>query len=294
MTYPGAFHHAMNRGHDGLQIFREQSDKRLFLELLKKHSTKCRISILAYCIMNTHFHLILQNNSGRMSDFFKRVNGEFGSIYRKKHGGRGYVFQDRFKTTLIQKDSYLLDGIAYVLNNPVEAGVVSDFFNYRWSSANEYYSQSVSQIVDNSFIMEAFENFDSFTGFVNRRRGKSLKEMWTKMGSVWGDQRFLEESREKFNRRTEEVSLERKRVNDQFFEPVEKMFFEFKKKHELEPENIDTTTFKGKRLRGELLVNLKDRSGMTYKEIARLDVFSDIKFSSLGRMYKNSKTRLKK
>ncbi len=294
ITYPGAFHHAMNRGHDGMEIFKNNQDKELFLELIKKNKEICKISIHAFCIMDTHFHLIVQNDSGRISDFFKRINGEFGSIFRKKYGGRGYVFQDRFKSTLIQEDSYLLDAISYVLNNPVDAGIVPDFSLYKWSSADQYFMSEESQIIDNSYVKDSFDRYDSFSKFVNKKKGISMKILITKMGSVLGDKSFIEKAKDKFDRRKKEVGLERKRINDLYFESVEKVYFELERKYKTKIEHLDITTFKGKRLRGELLVNLKDRSGITYKEISKLDAFSDVKFNSLGRIYKDSKERLKK
>lgn len=66
-----------------------------------------------------------------MSDFFRRVNGEFSNFFRKRNGSRGYVFQDRYKSILIQDDSYLLVEIAYVLNNPVRTGITGKFWSYK-------------------------------------------------------------------------------------------------------------------------------------------------------------------
>jgi REP element-mobilizing transposase RayT len=107
-----------------------------------------KIKILAYCIMANHYHLILENSSGRMSDFFRQLNGNYGMIYRKLYGEHGYVFQGRYKSTLIQADAYLRIAIRYALLNPVRAGLVTKFDNYIWSSANEYFSEMSSDLVD--------------------------------------------------------------------------------------------------------------------------------------------------
>ncbi len=282
----------MNRGHDGLPIFKNKKEKNAFLDLVKKNSEKCKISILAFCIMDNHYHLVVQNTSGRMSDFFKRTNGEFGTIYRKEHGGRGYVFQDRFRSTLIQKEQYLLKAFAYVLNNPVEAGLVTDFIEYEWSSAKLYFGEIGDNIIDNSFIRESFKSLQVFKSFINENRIKSLPLVKTKMGPIFGNRNFIDKAIEKYDRRkAEDNNLSGKRENDIYFESIEKILYEFEKKFKLDPYKLDTTTLKGKRLRGELLINLKDLSGLTYKEIYQLDFFSDVKFNSLGRMYKDAKKR---
>ena len=111
-----------------------------------------KVRILAYCIMDSHYHLILENSSGRMSDFFRQLNGNFGMIYRKLHGEEGYVFQSRYKSTLIQAEGYLRIAIRYALLNPVRTGLVAKYDHYPWSSASEYFSQKSKGVVDNQFL----------------------------------------------------------------------------------------------------------------------------------------------
>ncbi len=69
ITYEGALHHAMNRGINGDDIFVGSKSKTTFLDLMQDTARKLKIRILAYCIMDNHYHLILENSSGRMSDF---------------------------------------------------------------------------------------------------------------------------------------------------------------------------------------------------------------------------------
>jgi hypothetical protein len=89
--------------------------------------------------MGNHFHLVLENTSGKMSDFMRQLNGHYAMNYRKIMGGQRYVFQNRFKSTLIENDSYLLTSIAYTLLNPVRARLVDRYDGYVWSSANDYF-----------------------------------------------------------------------------------------------------------------------------------------------------------
>ena len=141
ITYEGAFHHVMNRGINDEDIFSPGKCKTHFLDYLETYSRKLKIRIFAYCIMDNHYHLVLENSSGRLSDFGRDLNGNYGMFYRKLKGGKGYVFQNRFKSTLIQDDSYLKMTIAYVLSNPVKAGIVEEFSQYIWSSGSMYFSK---------------------------------------------------------------------------------------------------------------------------------------------------------
>jgi putative transposase len=139
IPYVGAYHHIMNRGYDGNDIFAGSRHKSHFLDYLEESSKRMKIRIFAYCIIDNHYHLVLENSSGRMSDFCKLLNGQngqYGMYYRKMEGGKGkgYVFQSRFKSTIIEDDGYLIKSIEYLLQNPVRAGIVYGAENYTWSS----------------------------------------------------------------------------------------------------------------------------------------------------------------
>jgi len=286
VTYDGAFHHGMNRGYEGRPIFEGDQAKHVFLELLEKSVRLSQTRVLAYCIMDNHYHLVLENTHGRMSEFFKRLNGEYGTYYRQSHGGKGYVFQNRYKSTLIQDDSYLVLSIAYVLNNPVKARLVKDFREYPWSSASLYYSDKPLGGVDTGFVEELFETRDRINESVRSAIGiEQLPTVKTEMGMIIGGQDFIRVAIRKADRRTGRQSMERKRKRDMYFDPVGKILMEFEQKHGIRLDRLDYGTLHGKRLRSELLVHLKERSGLTYSRIARLDYFADLSINSLGSLY---------
>ena len=132
LTWMGTFHHVMNRGLGGEAIFQTPELKQIYLTILQEQSKLNHIRIFAYCLMDTHFHLILENSSGRLSEFMKKVNSLYGFIYRRRLGGRGYVFHDRFKSTLVENDAYLQTAIVYVLLNPVRATARRSSSGCRW------------------------------------------------------------------------------------------------------------------------------------------------------------------
>ncbi len=294
VTYKGAFHHAMNRGYNGTPIFKEDEDKETFLRLLREISEKLRIRILCYCIMDNHYHIILQNSSGKMSKFFKQLNGQYGTIYRTKYGGRGYVFQDRFKSMIIQKDSYLLLSIAYVLKNPVRARVVKNSINYKWSSINEYFNEIKSPVTDRVFTEELFDTRAGLLSMIRDLNIDKLPTAKTEVGTIMGGGEFIVKSKELFNRRSGSRSLEGRRIDDKYFEPVEKVFFEFERKYNIKVDKLLTHTNKGKKKRAELLCNLKDFAGLSYREIGKFNIFSDLKVNSLPSIYKNYKKSVNK
>ena len=296
ITYPGAFHHAMNRGHNGEDIFFGNKYKRQFLDYLAVAAKKLKIRIFAYCIMDNHYHLVLENANGKMSEFMKRLNGLYGMYYRAVTRGKGYVFQGRFKSTLIEQEAYLLQSIAYLLRNPVRAGIVGNAEDYLWSSIKAYYSDvrdSSNNIVDAEFVNELFgtkgELLNAIQTWGVREPGVTI----TKYGELLGSEDFLKSAIKKYDRRKRptEQSIGSQRKEDFYFHPVEKVMWEFERIKSVKIEEIDITTIKGKRQRGELLVLLKDKAGLSYKEIREFDIFSDLKLGSLGSIYKNMKSR---
>lgn len=273
---------------DGKKIFKTDENKFRFHELVKENQSKSRIRIFAYCIMNNHYHLIVENSSGQMSQFFKQLNGQYGAYHRGEVGGKGYVFQDRFKSVLIQNESYLKQVIAYTLNNPVRAGICDNAAEYTWSSAAGYFTPNhTDEIVDNRFVSELFGDKDSFEYMLATSEEPVVLK--TRSGLIIGNKDYYKTALRKFNRRKGNESIERNRRLDRYFEPVEKLIREFEQKHGICLEEIDTATHAGKRLRGELLMRLKDDCGLTYSEIGKMDIFCDVQVSSLGRLYQYAK-----
>ena len=292
LTYPGAFHHVMNRGINGQYIFPGDRDKEIFLEFLHKRASILGVRIIGYCLMNNHYHLLLENVSGRMSGLLKQVNGAYGIFYRFHHGGTGYVFQSRFKSTLIQDDSYLRLAILYLLQNPVRAGLVTNAGEYAWSSGKEYMGKSKCPIADVQFVHELWGGKKALFREIRRERIAELPIRKSDHGDILGESDFLSQALEKHDRRVAEKSIEKRRKEDSYFEPVGKVYWELERTNGMKFQQLDYGTLQGKRLRGELLVRLKELSGLTYREIAQLPEFSGIKQNSLGKLYMDAKERL--
>lgn len=291
VTYRGAYHHIMNRGIEGRDIFAGSESKEYFLKLLREKKKKLKVRIFAYCLMDNHYHLILQNISDRLSDFMRQLNGQYGINYRKKVGGRGHVFQDRYKSTLIQEDPYLPMSIVYVLLNPLRAGIVDNPYDYRWSSIGEYFSGNKDNIVDVNYVEDILHSKEVLDDLLLDWSGRELPINKTRYGSIIGSDEFGENSLKRFNRRKNEDSSRRMRKEDYTFKSPQEVINDFEKEKGIKISNIRLDKFKGKQLRSELLVLLKDQSGLKYKEIMECALFKSLKYSSIGKLYKRAKDK---
>ncbi len=291
-TFPGAFHHCVNRGLDGKAILAGNSSKEAFLDMLAEKVLRFRIRLLAYCLMDTHYHLILQNSSGRMSEFFRNLNTQYAALFRKTNGGSGYVFQGRYKSALIGDDAYLRQALLYLWQNPRRAKLVSSGRVYPWSS--EVLHQGSDKTVNwlsVSFVEELFGGRLEVRTAIN---GQLLAELPTRQsvfGEILGEENCLARTLAKFDRRHIPDAVGKRREDDFGFAPVEKVVQEFEQRHGVAIESLDVTTWKGKRLRGELLVLLRDQAGLTYREIIEFAIFSPLKYLSMSQLYRQAKRR---
>lgn len=197
------------------------------------------------------------------------------------------MFQSRFKSTLIENDSYLVQSILYLLRNPVRAGIVQFPEDYIWSSAKHFFSDKNTDLVDQAFVNGLFSSKEEYLSAIHRSSEKEIPVVITAYGEVMGGDGFLESALKKFNRRKRPTSQSRGvcRKDEPYFDPVEKVVWEFETGKSLNIDDIDTGTLEGKQLRAELLVALKDRAGLKYHEIAEFDIFGDLSLSGLRSIY---------
>ncbi len=295
LTYPGAFHHVMNRGIKGEDIYGKDKYKDLFLQILTEKKVPSGINLFAYCIMNNHYHLILKNTSGNLSKFMQDVNSKYAMIYRKYRGGRGYVFQDRFKSTLIQEDEYLKMAIIYVLLNPVRSKIVKDPFLYHWSSIDEYFSDYVSDIVDNEFVESIFQKRENLVSTLNIWiNNEGLSTTKTRYGDVFGEEEFRDISLKIYDRRKNVKKSPNRRLNDNLSKNIKFLLEEFENEEGIKINEIDVNKTSGRKLREKLIIKLREQGDISYNDINILEPFKKLKFSYLGRLYKISKEKMQK
>ena len=297
ITYEGALHHVICRGKKGKNIFLLNRNKLEILDLLKENASRYKIRIFAYCIMDNEYHLVCENTSGKMPAFLKHINGQYGMYSRKSIGNKGAVFHDRYKSILIQDESYLKMAIGYVLLIPVREKIVDTADEYLWSSISEYFVKKKSDLVDSQFVNELFGTKKQFHQYLRSEVGEELPILKTRNGMALGSTSFLsgalERNRERINAEKNPRSLSPK-VGEKYFEPVEKIIKEFEDLHHVKIGEINTGKYEGKRLRAELLIHLKDRAGLTYPEIINIPLFQGLKAGSLGRLYQGAQERLKR
>ncbi|HEX9163114.1 MAG TPA: transposase [Thermoanaerobaculia bacterium] len=134
LEYPGSFWHITARGNERNCIFVDDHDRRRLLELLGESVRRFRWILLAYALMPNHIHLVLELTETTLSRGMKWLNGCYSQCFNRRHKRVGHLFQGRFGAFLIEKETYMLEVLRYVVLNPVRAGIVSAPREYEWSS----------------------------------------------------------------------------------------------------------------------------------------------------------------
>jgi putative transposase len=134
IEYPGAVYHITSRGNEKKPVYKDDQDRKNFLFILDKVNKRYHWLCHAYCLMDNHFHLLIETPEGNLSIGMRQLNGVYTQAFNKRHGRTGHLFQGRYKAILIQKDSHLLEVCRYVVQNPVRAGLAEDPGQWRWSS----------------------------------------------------------------------------------------------------------------------------------------------------------------
>lgn len=134
IEYDGALYHITSRGNERKPIFKDDTDREIFLDTLHKVNKRYNWICHAYCLMDNHYHLVIETPDGNLSKGMRQLNGVYTQTFNKRHNRVGHIFQGRYKAILIQKESHLLEVCRYVVLNPIRAKSVKRVEDWKWSS----------------------------------------------------------------------------------------------------------------------------------------------------------------
>lgn len=132
--FDGAYHHVMARGNKGEDIFHQEVDREDFIAYLGDVCDRYGWSIYAFTLMSNHYHLLVHTPKAQLSNGMKDLNSYHTRRMNWRYETFGHIFQGRFKSLLIEDDSYLLEVIRYIAMNPVAAGLAAKPGDWPWSS----------------------------------------------------------------------------------------------------------------------------------------------------------------
>jgi len=147
-------YHVMLRGINQQNIFHDHEDNLKFLDIVGEVKAVCNFKLYGFCLMDNHVHLLLKTERD-LGQIFKRIGVTYVYWYNLKYKRVGHLFQDRFKSEVVENDEYFLAVLRYIHQNPVRAGIVKDVQTYKYSSYSEYTTHQ--HLVDTQFALDIID-----------------------------------------------------------------------------------------------------------------------------------------
>jgi putative transposase len=213
IEFPGAVYHITSRGNGKQKIFFEDNDRKIFLSLLWEVVEREKWICYAYCLMDNHYHLLIETARPNLSRGMRELNGVYAQKLNYIRESVGHVFQSRYKSILVEKDNYLLELCRYIALNPVRAGMVENPQDWKWSSYRATLGLTESpKHLNTSWVLENFDedikkSKQKYEKFVYEGIGK--ESPWRELrGRIFlGSKRFMEKHEERLTQKKKEREI---------------------------------------------------------------------------------------
>lgn len=160
-------HHVVNRGVDRQRIFFDDRDRVRFGQLLGEAHQRFAISVLSYCLMDNHFHLMVHCPTPVLSESMQFIGSAYANHVNRAHGRVGHLFGARFWSAPLDTDRYKLNSLRYIERNSLAIAGVESPEAYRWSSVRSHlgYRRS-SDWLDSDAVRSWFSTIETYRQFV--------------------------------------------------------------------------------------------------------------------------------
>ena len=148
---PGLIHHVMAHGIDARPLFSDDADRWRFIGILGDVTREVGWLCLGFCLMDTHYHLLVEEGEIPLSKGMRLLNGRYVTEYNRRHGRRGHLFEARYRDVAIKDEGHLMTAVRYLARNPLEVGACARAEDWPWSS----YPQLVGVAKGWSFVSSA-------------------------------------------------------------------------------------------------------------------------------------------
>ncbi len=162
---PGQYYHVFNRGINSGIVFRNDRNYLFFLRKIKEILTPEIAFIIAYVLMPTHYHLLIQVNGFNFSSAMGRLILSYTKACNLEWGRSGPLFEGRFKSKLVNSDEYILGLSRYIHLNPVSADLVQNPADWPYSNYSDLIGRKNNSLKVTDFIYSYFDNIDPKLGY---------------------------------------------------------------------------------------------------------------------------------
>jgi putative transposase len=198
IEYEHAFYHVMNRARGRRIIFHDDVYYQMFLDTLGEACFRFDCLVHAYCLIDSHYHILIETSKANLSRLMRHVNGVYTQRYNRLNESDGPLFRGRFKAVLVDHNDYLLPISRYIHRQPIDMKkpLVTQLSDYRWSSYPAYVGKAQPDqwlAQDLTFNKLGHKgNHNGYANYVMAGVDEQTAQLYSKgnMASVIGDKGF--------------------------------------------------------------------------------------------------------
>jgi putative transposase len=156
---PGTLHHVIIRGIEKRRIVDDDEDRDMFVERLGQLSQGIRTPVYAWALMTNHAHILLRSGPQGLVSFMRKLLTGYAVYYNRHHRRYGHLFQNRYKSIVVEEDAYFKELVRYIHLNPLRAGIVeslSKLGRYRWSGHSALVGSKEHNWQDTTTVLKWF------------------------------------------------------------------------------------------------------------------------------------------
>jgi len=178
---PGVLHHVMIRGIERRKIFRNNKDREDFIERLESLCPGTHTNCYAWAFIPNHAHFLFRTGTEPLSRLMRRLLTGYVIGFNHRHGRRGQLFQNRYKSIICQEETYLRELVRYIHLNPVRAGMVQtvdELKRYKYCGHSSLMGKAKRDWQDTDYVL----------GYFGKRKAEARKkyESFVKEGVTQG------------------------------------------------------------------------------------------------------------
>jgi len=156
---PGTLHHVIVRGIEQRKIVDDDKDKKNFVDRMGTLASETDTAIYAWAILTNHAHILLRSGPEGLSKYMKRLLTGYAVFYNRRHRRHGHLFQNRYKSIVVEEDSYFQELVRYIHLNPLRAGMIDSFAKldrYRWCGHSVILGRLNNEWQDKKYVLKWF------------------------------------------------------------------------------------------------------------------------------------------
>lgn len=229
LEFTGAIYHVTSRGDRQEEIYRDDVDRLVWLEVLELVCDRYNWVVHAYCQMSNHYHLLIETPDANLSKGMRQLNGVYTQRFNRRYNESGHLFQGRFKAILVQRETYLLELTRYVILNPLRARMVDQLDEWSWSSYLAMIGAApVPKWLDSDWLLSQFHHkrskaIQAYIRFIMEGKGLPSPLKNTRHQLLLGDESFVGGHRKELsNDQLREVSMAHRKSMARTLEEYEK------------------------------------------------------------------------